>query len=85
MKISKPKFLLKDPKSDSETLISLVVRWNNDRLYYSTGEKIHPKNWDFKSRRTIVAENVFLMRYCLTCVHFYQFNFQKQYHTRLKN
>jgi len=58
MKISKPKFLLKDPKSDSETLISLFVRWNNIRLVYSTGEKINPKNWDFKNQRAVGKKNL---------------------------
>ena len=51
MKISRPKFLLKDPNSDKETLISLFVRFNGERLVYSTGEKIHPNNWDSKTQR----------------------------------
>jgi integrase len=51
MKISEPKFLLKEPKGEKATLISLVVRFNNERLFYSTGESIHPDLWDFKSQR----------------------------------
>lgn len=51
MKISEPKFLLKDPKSDKETLISLFVRFNGERVVYSTGESIHPNKWDFDNQR----------------------------------
>lgn len=51
MKISEPKFLLKDPKSDKETLISLFVRFNGERVVYSTGESIHPNKWDFENQR----------------------------------
>ena len=51
MKISTPKFLLKKPKADKETPISLYVRFNNERVVYSTGEQIHPSNWDFKTQR----------------------------------
>jgi integrase len=55
MKISDPKFLLKEPKSDSKTLISLFVRFNNGRFVYSTGESIHPKNWDFEAQRAKIS------------------------------
>lgn len=51
MKISEPKFLLKEPKSDKKTLISLIVRFNDQRLVYSTGETVLPENWDFNSQR----------------------------------
>src|ERR1044071_2184121 len=51
MNISKPHFLLKTPKSDSETLISLFVRFNGQRLVHSTGAKIHPDKWNFKTQR----------------------------------
>lgn len=38
--------ILKEPKSESETLIYLVLRFLNTRIKYSTGQKIHPKFWN---------------------------------------
>jgi integrase len=38
--------VLKEPKSESPTLIYLLFRFNNQRLKYSTGQKIHPKFWN---------------------------------------
>lgn len=56
MKISEPKFLLKEPKSDKKTPINLIVRFNNERLVYSTGESIHPSNWDFADQRALLSK-----------------------------
>lgn len=41
-------FKLKEPKSDKETLIlfSCFFKDENKKFIYSTGEKIHPNNWD---------------------------------------
>lgn len=52
-KLPKPKFYLRIPKGDSETLISLMVSYQGKRLVYSTGCSIHPKDWDFKIQRPI--------------------------------
>ncbi|OQX73741.1 MAG: hypothetical protein B6D64_13505 [Bacteroidetes bacterium 4484_276] len=49
--MAKPKFQLKKPKSETETLILLVYRFRNDKLVYSTGEKILPSNWDMETQR----------------------------------
>jgi integrase len=38
--------VLKEPKAQSESLIYLLVRFNNQRLKYSTGQKVHPLNWN---------------------------------------
>ena len=46
MKIPEPKFVLKNPKDDKPTLISFVMRFNNQRVFISTGEVIHPNSWD---------------------------------------
>lgn len=40
------KFVLKEPKREKETTIFLIYRIKNSRLKYSTGEKIHPTDWD---------------------------------------
>jgi len=56
MKISEPKFLLKEPNGDKKTLISLVVRFNSLRIVYSTGETIHPQNWDDQSQRAKITK-----------------------------
>lgn len=41
-------FKLKEPNSDKETLIlfSCFFKGENKKFIYSTGEKIHPNNWD---------------------------------------
>lgn len=56
MKISEPKFLLKNPTSEKETLISLFVRFNGERVVYSTGESIHPSKWDKENQRVIALK-----------------------------
>lgn len=56
MKISETKFLLKDRNSSKKTLISLFLRFNNQRLVYSTGEKIIPENWDFENQRAKISK-----------------------------
>ena len=53
MNIPQPRFLLRDPKSKKATLISCHLRFNNDRIVFSTGEKIIPGEWDFSKQRAI--------------------------------
>lgn len=55
-KLPKPKFNLRLPKAKNETLISLIFRYRGQRLVYSTGFSIHPKDWDFKIQRPIQKE-----------------------------
>lgn len=45
------KFILKEPKSDKPTLVYLFYNFNNERLKYSTGEKILPRYWDFTKQK----------------------------------
>ncbi|MCP9237079.1 phage integrase SAM-like domain-containing protein [Lewinella sp. JB7] len=47
------RFILKD-RSERETLIYLTVRVDKSRVKWSTGEKINPKDWSTKTRRSIV-------------------------------
>ncbi|GAB3221162.1 site-specific integrase [Spirosoma arcticum] len=42
----KARFVLKEPTSNKPTLILLLYRYQNERLKYSTGETIHPDQWD---------------------------------------
>lgn len=51
MRIPETRFLLREPKSKSKTLIHLVVRYNNNKFVFNAGEKVIPKNWDFKKQR----------------------------------
>jgi site-specific recombinase XerD len=44
-------FFLKKPKSKEETLIYLFLSYNNQRLKYSTGEKIKPVYWDSENQK----------------------------------
>ena len=48
--MSEVRFNLKN-KSQSNTLISLIYRFNGKRLVYSTGQKIPPKFWNDKKQR----------------------------------
>jgi len=45
------KFVLKEPNSTEGTLIYLFFNYSNQRLKYSTGEKINPKFWNTKKQR----------------------------------
>lgn len=45
------KFLLKDPRADRPTLISLYYRYNNTRFVYSTGLTVEPYQWDIDKHR----------------------------------
>ena len=49
-------FNLKEPSSKKETLIFLRARFPEESKYlkYSTGENIHPKNWDKKTKLPLV-------------------------------
>lgn len=50
-------FNIKEPKSDSETLILFACYFKDEvkKFVYSTGEKIFPKNWDFENRFVFTA------------------------------
>ena len=58
MKTPEPKFLLKEPKAKEPTLISMVMRFDNQRLFYSTGEQINPEDWDFKNQRVKSSKKI---------------------------
>lgn len=46
-----PTFVLKDPNSKNLTLINMIVRFHDERIVYSTGEKILKSNWDSKNQK----------------------------------
>ena len=41
-----PRFKLKEPNSDTASLIQMKVYFNSGRFTYSTGENIHPDYWE---------------------------------------
>jgi len=49
--MAKVNFYLKDPKGKTETLIFLFFSYEGNRLKYSTGELINPKNWNEENQR----------------------------------
>jgi len=49
------KFVLKEPKSQGETLIFLFYRFNGNSLKYSTGQKIKPKFWNPTKQRAKIT------------------------------
>ena len=53
MNVSPPHFLLREPKSKKPTLISCHIRYNNERLVLSVGERILPPEWDSIKQRAI--------------------------------
>lgn len=57
MLIPNSNFYLKQPSSVEPTLISLQLKFQGHRVNISTGEKIHPKKWDFTKHRAIGSEN----------------------------
>ncbi|RIV27383.1 integrase [Fibrisoma montanum] len=50
------KFLLKDPRADRPTLISIVYRYDNQRFVYSTGLTIDPYQWDADKQRAHINQ-----------------------------
>ena len=45
------KFVLKEPSATEKTLVYLFYNYSNQRLKYSTGERIHPKFWNKTKQR----------------------------------
>ncbi len=55
-KLPKPRFNLKAPNSEKETLILLIFRYQGKKVQYSTGLNIHPSDWSKKDNRVILKE-----------------------------
>lgn len=58
--MAKTTFILKEPNSKEETLIYLVIRWDNERLKISTKQKVKPEYWNkdkFRVKSTIKVFN----------------------------
>lgn len=49
--MAKPKFTLRTPSATSPTLILLIYRFGDSKFVYSTGESIHPDQWDKATQR----------------------------------
>jgi hypothetical protein len=47
-----PNFKLKNPESETPTLIYLKLYYNKERFVYSTGLSIRPELWDKGNDRT---------------------------------
>ena len=62
MKIPKVRFVLKSSKGPEESLIYLIIRYDKQKLVYSTGVKIIPELWDKKSR-SITEDKELLKKY----------------------
>jgi integrase len=45
------KLNLREPNSEKETPINLIVRFNNQKLVYSSGKRVHPKHWDTSTQK----------------------------------
>ncbi len=53
MKIPQPRFLLKDPNSNTTTAIYCHIRFNRERVIYASGDKVHPNQWNPTRQRAI--------------------------------
>ena len=51
VRINEPKFQLRSKSANTPQLIYLVFRFQNTKLVYSTGHKVHPRYWNFKTER----------------------------------
>ena len=49
--MAEARFVLKEPNGKEKTLIYLLYTYGNQRLKYSTGEKILPKHWNSDKQR----------------------------------
>lgn len=49
-------FNLREAKAQKETPLNIVLRYKNQRLVYSSGLKINPKNWNDKEQRAKQTE-----------------------------
>ncbi|ATP58403.1 hypothetical protein CPT03_19020 [Pedobacter ginsengisoli] len=45
------KLNLREPNADKETPINVIVRYNNQRLVYSSGKRVLPKYWDVANQK----------------------------------
>jgi len=45
------RFYLKQPNANRQSVIFATISYNNTRFKYYLLEKIHPKDWNFKSQR----------------------------------
>lgn len=56
--MAKSTFILKEPNAKTETLIYLVIRWDNERVKISTKQKVNPKYFDKDKQRVKSTVNV---------------------------
>jgi len=49
--MSAARFILKNPKSENDTLIFFIYRVRNDSFKFSIGEKINPQQWNPNTQR----------------------------------
>ena len=57
MVIPDPRFYLKDTKTATNlTLICLQAKFNGERVFMSTGDKIAPSEWDYLKQRAIISK-----------------------------
>ncbi|MEM9546934.1 MAG: phage integrase SAM-like domain-containing protein [Bacteroidota bacterium] len=55
-KLPKPRFNLKSPNSEKETLILMIFRYRGKKVQYSTGLNISPSDWNKKDNRAFLKE-----------------------------
>lgn len=53
-----PKFILKEPNKNAQTLIYLFIYWKGERLKLSTSETINPMYWDKDNQRPISNKKI---------------------------
>jgi integrase len=59
MIIPEPRFYLKVAQAIEPTLICMQAKYNSQRVFISTGDKIHPDDWDFvKQRAKVTRKNL---------------------------
>jgi hypothetical protein len=65
------KLNLRQPTAEKETPINIIVRFNNQKLVYSSGKKIHPRFWETarqKAKKTKEFTSAELLNSCLQLI-----------------
>ena len=55
-KLPKPRFNLKSPNAEKETLILMIFRYRGKKLQYSTGLFVNPVDWNNKENQATLKE-----------------------------
>ena len=56
------KLNLREPNAEKETPINVIIRFNGQKLVYSSGKRIHPSMWDNLSQKAAFEINGYRLK-----------------------